>query len=93
MPRAHTWSIPPDPYLDPYPMILHDPYTLDPYPWSIPRSRWRKIDVGPNAASYSNTASGPRTATPVATTVATTIATTAASAASAVSAASAASAA
>ena len=30
-PRTHTRSIPPDPYLDPYPMILHDPY-----PWSIP---------------------------------------------------------
>ena len=30
-PWTHTRSIPPDPYLDPYPMILHDPY-----PWSIP---------------------------------------------------------
>ena len=66
-----------DPYLDPYPMILHDPY-----PWSIPLSRWRKTDAGPNAAFYPNTASGPRTATPAATTVATTVATTAASAAS-----------
>ena len=30
-PRTHTRSIPPDPYLDPYPVVLHDPY-----PWSIP---------------------------------------------------------
>ena len=62
-PRAHTRSIPPGPYLDPYPMILHDPY-----PWSIPLSRWRKTAAGPNAAFYPNTASGPRTATAVATT-------------------------
>ena len=39
--RTHTRSIPPDPYLDPYPVVLHDPYpwsinTPDPYPWSIP---------------------------------------------------------
>ena len=88
-PRTHTRSIPPDPYLDPYPMILHDPYpwsiplihTPDPYPWSVPLSRWRKTDAGPDAAFYPNTASGPRTATPVATTVAST----AASAASAAS--------
>ena len=81
-PRTHTRSIPPDPYLDPYPMILHDPYpwsiplihTPDPYPWSVPLSRWRKTDAGPNAAFYPNTASGPRTATPVATTVASTAA-------------------
>ena len=25
-PRTHTRSIPPDPYLDPYPVVLHDPY-------------------------------------------------------------------
>ena len=49
-------------------------HILDPYPWSIPLSRWRKTDAGPNAAFYPNTASGPRTATPVATTVATTVA-------------------
>ena len=81
-PRTHTRSIPPDPYLDPYPMILHDPYpwsiplihTPDPYPWSVPLSRWRKTDAGPDAAFYPNTASGPRTATPVATTVASTAA-------------------
>ena len=91
-PRTHTRSIPPDPYLDPYPMILHDPYpwsiplihTPDPYPWSVPLSRWRKTHAGPNVAFYPNTASGPRTATPVATTVAST----AASAASTASAAS-----
>ena len=59
-------------------------HTLDPYPGSIPLSHWRKIDAGPNAAFYPNTASGPRTATPVATTVATIVAT-AASAASAAS--------
>ena len=70
-PRTHTRSIPPDPYLDPYPVVLHDPY-----PWSIPLSHWRKTDAGPNAAFYPNTASGPRTATPVATPVAATVATT-----------------
>ena len=43
-PGAHTWSMPPDPYLDPYPMI-HDTawsFPVDPYPWTIPLSRWRK---------------------------------------------------
>ena len=57
-------------------------HTLDPYPWSVPISRWRKTDAGPNTAFYPNNASGPRTATPVATTVVST----AASAASAASA-------
>ena len=61
-PRSIPWSIPWS--------ILHDPY-----PWSIPLSRWRKTDAGPNVAFYPNTASGPRTATPIATTVATTGAT------------------
>ena len=80
----------PGPTHDPYPPIhtlIHTPWycmihTLDPYPWSVPLSRWRKTHAGPNAAFYPNTASGPRTATPVATTVATTVASTAASAAS-----------
>ena len=72
----------PEPTHDPYPPIhtlIHTLWycmihTLDPYPWSIPLSRWRKTDAGPNAAFYPNTASGPRTATPVATPVATTAA-------------------
>ena len=86
----------PEPTHDPYPPIhtlIHTLWycmihTLDPYPWSIPLSHWRKTDAGPNAAFYPNTASGPRTATPVATTVATTVATIVATTASAASAAS-----
>ena len=86
----------PKPTHDPYPPIhtlIHTLWycmihTLDPYPGSIPLSHWRKIDAGPNAAFYPNTASGPRTATPVATPVATTVATIVATAASAASAAS-----
>ena len=86
-PRTHTRSIPPIHTLIHtlwYCMI----HTLDPYPWSIPLCHWRKTDAGPNAAFYPNTASGPRTATPVATTVAATVATIVATAASAASAAS-----
>ena len=45
-------------------------HTRDPYPWSIPLFRWRKTDAGRNAVFYPHTASGPRTATPVATTAA-----------------------
>ena len=63
-PRSIPWSIPHDTAWS-IPLI----HTPDPYPWSVPLSRWRKTDAGPNAAFYSNNASGPRTATPVATTV------------------------
>ena len=83
----------PEPTHDPYPPIhtlIHTLWycmihTLDPYPWSIPLSHWRKIDAGPNAVFYPNTASGPRTATPVATPIATTVTTVATIAASAAS--------
>ena len=68
-PRSIPWSIPHDTAWS-IPLM----HTLDPYPWSVPLSRWRKIDAGPNAAFYPNTASGPRTATPVATTVVSTAA-------------------
>ena len=61
IPHDTAWSIP----------EIHTP---DPYPWSVPLSRWRKTDAGPNAAFYPNTTSGPRTATPVATTVVSTAA-------------------
>ena len=41
--QSYTRSIPPDPYFDPYPVILHDPYlwsiplihTPDPYPFLV----------------------------------------------------------
>ena len=68
-PRSIPWSIPHDTAWS-IPLI----HTPDPYPWSVPLSRWRKTDAGPNAAFYPNTASCPRTATPVATTVVSTAA-------------------
>ena len=68
-PRSIPWSIPHDTAWS-IPLM----HTPDPYPWSVPLSRRRKTDAGPNAVFYPNTASGHRTATPVATTVVSTAA-------------------
>ena len=48
-PRSILWSIPCDIAWS-IPLI----HTLDPYPWSIPLSRWRKTDAGLNDAFYPN---------------------------------------
>ena len=70
---------------DPYPPIHTLIHTLDPYPRSIPLSRWRKTDAGLNDAFYPNIYCfwSSYWATPIATTVASTAASTASAAAAA----------